>query len=275
MTKKPVLIFTCADINNFDYAVKMLNSLVKYHSPKDVDILLITNEQAQAKLDQLPKGVILEDLNIYTESDPYFFYRQKPIVSEKYLDEYELVLGMDCDQIVTGKLDYIFETKDYDVGTVINWNRVDPATYGFVEFPGILPIEYFNCGLVALRSKKFAHHWKVLCFSPQFERLPYREQDLLNILCYYGNYNVRCFDHGDGIVKMSSWWGLINKGEMNRMELKGDEIIVPKGFGDTPFPPQDMTIKVIHFAGGQGAQKFNYKTMVSEEVGNKLDELIK
>ena len=101
-----------------------------------------------------------------------------------------------------------------------------------------------------MRSEAFIKHWKNLCFSPQFDRMQYREQDLLNILCYYGNYNVRCFDLGDGPAKMSAWWGLLAKGEWLRAEMRGDEIVIPKGFGDTPFPNKDMTLKVIHFAGG-------------------------
>ncbi len=274
--KKPVLFFSVADRNNFGYAVSMFNSLTKFHNPKDVDMLLITDETDKDNLDKLPKGIQIESLNPYTKDDPVFFYRQKPVVAEKYMDEYELVLGLDADQIITGSLDYIFITKDYDIGTVVNWNRADPQVYGFVDIArlGIPAPEYYNCGLVAMRSKKFVHHWKVLCFAPEFNYMQYKEQDVLNILAHFGNYNVRCFDAGDGVAKMNAWWGLIAKGELMRAEMRGDEIVIPKGFGDTPFPPADMTLKVIHAAGGNRENKMNYHTWVPEEVAKRIEYLI-
>lgn len=270
--KEPVLVFTCADKNNFDYAVGMLNSLRKFH---DWPALIVTDEKDPEKLKKLPKGVEVKDLTLYLKDDPAFFYRQKPVIAEEYIKKYELVLGLDADQIITGNLDYILNTKDYDVGTVINWNRVDPAMYGYVQGWGINPIEYMNCGLVAMRSEAFVHHWKVLCFNNQFDRLQYKEQDLLNILIYYGNYNVRCFDHGDGIAKYNAWHGLIAKGELLRAELRGDEIIIPKGEGDKPFPDQDQVLKVIHAAGGSKVNKMNYKTWVNDAVSERIDYLVK
>lgn len=274
--KKPILIFTCADSNNFQYTIKCINSLTKFHPiSKDVDILVITDVEPKEATAKLPKGVILEDLKPYIKDDPYFFYRQKPIIAEQHMDDYELVIGIDSDSIITGSLDYVFNTKDYDIGTVINWNRSDPQLYGFVQFQGILPVEYFNCGFVAMRNKKFVHDWKVLCFTPQWERCQYKEQDMLNAMCYYGNWNVRCFDHGDGVANYHGWHGLIAKGELIRAELRGDEIIIPKGEGDTPFPPDDMTVKVIHTGGGPTPNKLNYKTWFTDErIIKRLDHLV-
>lgn len=270
--KKPVIVFTSADKNNFPYAVMMLNSLRKFH---DWPAVLITDEKDPEQLKRLPKDVEVRDLEPYLKADPAFFYRQKPVVGEELIKEYDLVLGLDSDQIITGDLGYIQDTTDYDVGTVINWNRVDPAQYGLVQGWGILPPEYFNCGLVAMRSEKFIHHWKVVCFSEQFDRLQYKEQDLLNILCYYGNYNVRCFDHGDKPKNMAAWWGLISKGEWLRAILKDNKIIVPKGEGDKPFPAEDVELKVLHFAGGvSSSDKMQYRTRFNEEVIARLDYLV-
>lgn len=274
MSKKAVVIYTTADINNFGYAISMLNSLTKFHSPKEVDMVLYTNEVRPEQLKRLPEGVRTADLTPYLD-DPMFWYRQKPILSEPLLDDYECVIGMDSDQLVLGDISYIWKTQGYDVATVINWNRIDPNFYGFVELGriGIAPMDYFNCGLVALRSKRFAHVWKVNCFYPQFERMQYREQDILNVMCYFGNFNVRCLDHQDTIGGMNAWWGLIAKGELNRAILKGEEIIVPKGEGDTPFPPVDTTLKVVHSGGGLVKQAWG--TLFSPEVMVRINELIK
>lgn len=274
MNKKPVIIFSTADQRNFPYAVSFFNSLTKFHSTKEVDMVLYTNETRPEELKKLPEGVKVEDLTPYLE-DPAFFYRQKPILSEPLLDEYELVIGMDCDQIVLGKLDYILNTKDYDVGVVMNYNRFDPQFYGLVELGriGIGPMDYFNCGLVTLRSKKFAHTWKVNCFTPQFDRMQYREQDILNIMCYFGNWNVRCFDHGDGVAKYFAWHGLLGKGEWHRAEVKGEKIIVPKGEGDQPFPPEDVQVVIAHMGGGN--EKGNWGTFFPPKVMERIGELIK
>lgn len=257
--KKPVVALCIADKNNIPYATSMINSLRKFH---DWPVILVTNEQDKTKL---PKDVILEDLSKYMV-DQAFFYRATPILGEKFLDEYELVLKIDADSLILGDLSHVLNTKDYDVGTVINWNRFDQQHYPLVQGWGIFPAEYFNCGLVAMRSKKFAHDWKMLCFTPQFDRLQYKEQDLLNALCYFGNYNVRCFDIGDPKLDTNAWYGLISKGEVNRSIIKDNKIIIPKGFGTTPFPPSDIELKVFHMGGGVGAKKDNFAAFFPPDV---------
>lgn len=256
MSKKPVIAFTVADKNNEKYAQALLNSLRKFHTEEELPLKII-------------KG---EELEGYLKDDKMFYYRQKPIIAEPLLKEYELVIGMDCDQIVLGKLDYLLKTKDFDVATVLNWNRYDPQRYGFITFQGILPVEYMNCGLVCMRSEKFVHDWKLLCFTPQFDRVQYREQDLLNIMIYYGNWNIRCLDHQDKIGGNESWWGLIGKLEWSRAELRGEKIIVPKGFGDTPFPPQDTELKIVHMAGGPVKEQWG--KFFSPEIMKRINYLI-
>lgn len=273
--KKKALFLAACDVNNFKYAIPFWKSMTKFHSPKDIDMILYTDETRPEMLKKLPEGIQIKDLKPYLK-DPMFWYRQKPVLAEQYMDEYELVVGFDTDQLILGDLNYILETNDYDIGTVINWNRMDPETYGFVDLTriGILPVEYFNCGLVAMRSKKFVHHWSVLCFSEQFNRMQYREQDILNILCYFGNYNVRSFDIGDGVKNYYAWHGMIAKGELSRAILKGKDIVIPKGEGDTPFPPTDEVVKVVHLGGGHGAIKDNWGLYFSPEVMERINEII-
>lgn len=268
--KKPVVVFTVADKNNLKYAVTMLTTLRKFH---DWPAILYTDEIDTEKLPDITNLTVVDMKPLL--QDRMFFYRQKPILAEPLLDEYELVIGLDADQLILGDLSYIKDTNDYDVGTVINWNRYDEKFYPPVSGWGIYPAEYFNCGLVALRSKKFAHHWNVLCHSIQFDRSQYKEQDMLNALCYYGNYNVRCFDHGDPVRKINAWYGIVGKGEWNRAIVKGNDIVVPQGFGTTPFPPADMTIKVAHMAGGPEGKKDNWGAFFSPEAMVRIQELIK
>uniref|UniRef100_A0A6M3JRT5 Glycosyltransferase n=1 Tax=viral metagenome TaxID=1070528 RepID=A0A6M3JRT5_9ZZZZ len=257
-SKKPVIIFSIADEKNKPFANNLLNSLRKFHP--DIPFHLVEGEELEA----------------YLKLDPSFFYRATPTVAEKFINDYDLVLKIDADSIIVGNLNYVFQTKDYDIGTVVNWNRKDAEEYPLVGGWGILPIEYFNCGFVAMRSEKFVKHWKDVCQTPQFDRMQYKEQDLLNALCYFGNYNVRCFDHLDPLAGNNSWWGLLGKGEYKDAILRNKEITIPKGKGDKPFPPKEVSIKVIHFAGGQNnPQKGNYRVMFNQEIIEYLDSLIK
>lgn len=269
--KKPVIVFTTADKNNFPYAVMLLNSLRKFH---DWPVVLVTDEKDEAKLKLLPKGVEVVDLEPFLKVDPAFFYRQKATIAEKFIKEYDLVLGLDADQIICGDLGYILDTKDYDVAGVLNYNSQDAELYGVIQGWGINPIEYWNCGLVAMRSEKFVHEWLVWCHSNQFDRVQYKEQDGLNIKVYHGNWNCRVLDHGDKIAGMTAWWGLIAKTSFLSCVMKGNDIIIPKGVGEVPFPAEDTVLKVIHMAEGNKPNKMNYKTMFQEPVIARLDKLV-
>jgi len=174
-----IAFLTRADNNNLKYYDMFANSLRKFHGPDEVDLLLWNEDK------------------IIAYNDPAWFYRASPTILLETIDRYELCLAVDVDQIVMGNLDHIFN-GDYDIGTVLNVNRYDPSRYGFVQFQGINPNEYYNNGLVAVRNntkgKEFLTEWNRLCHTKYFHRLQYREQDLLNVLAHYGNYYVKCFE---------------------------------------------------------------------------------
>lgn len=266
--KKPVAVFCIATKNHMSYAKTMIKSLRHFH--KDWPVILVTDETDSKNL---PENVIIKDIKPYL-ADRMFFYRATPIIGESLLNEYELVIKIDSDSLILGDLSSLVETKDYDVATVINWNRFDERFYPVVQGWGIFPTEYFNAGFVAMRSRKFAHDWRMLCYTPQFDRLQYKEQDLLNALCYFGNYNVRCLDLPNKEVEVNSFWGIIGKGEWNRAIVKDDMIIVPKGLGNTPFPPTDMEIKVAHLGGGSEARKDNWAAFFSPEAMTRIGEIL-
>lgn len=252
--KKPVLFFTIADDNNLKYAKSLENSFKKFH--KDIPFYIVQGEE----------------LKRYTTDDPAFFYRSTPVLAERFIKEYDLVVKIDADSVVLGDLSYIWETKDYDIGGVLNYNLPDAQTYGLVQQQGILPIEYVNCGLVAMRSEQFIHEWSVWCFTPQFERYQYREQDGLNIKIYHGNWNCRIFDHGDGPANMYGFWGLFGKTFWNKAELRGNKIIVPKVEGG--IPQFDTEIKIAHMAGGAGTKKDAWGLYFNEKIMKRISFLI-
>lgn len=276
IVKRPACFFTVATISHLQYAIPFFKSLTKFHSPKDIDMLLYTDETRPEELGKLPEGIKIVDLKPYL-ADELFFYRQKPTLMEPLLDEYELVVGFDSDQLVVGDLTPLLESQDFDAGVVINWNRHDEKFFPVVEIGrlGIPPVAYYNCGLVALRSKAFCHNWLVNCYTNEFNFMQYKEQDVLNILCHFGNWNVRCFDMPDGPESPVSWYGIVGKGEWVRAVVENNKVMVKKGLGPTPFPPTDVQIRVLHWGGGNSGGKCNWASICSEPLMERIHELTK
>ena len=276
MNKKPVCFFAVGSKEYSRYAIPFWKSLTKFHKSSEIDMLWYTNEKDKDVLKRLPEGIKLVDLTPFL-NDPAFYFRQKPMIAETLMDQYELVVGFDSDQLILGNLDHIIDTNDYDIAAPYNWNRHDQQFYPMVEIMriGILLMEYFNCSTVAMRSKKFVHTWFTWCFSPNFDRCQYREQDGLNILAYSGNWNVRALDLPDGKPENFSWYGMIGKGEWVRSEVRGNDIVVPKGLGSTPFPPEDVKIKIASLGGGHNAVKDNWSAFFPPKVMDYINKLVK
>lgn len=246
-------MFTVADNNNLKWAKQLENTLRKFHSSEECPFVIID----QKELDKW--------------EDKAKFYRATPYYAEKFMEEYDLVIKIDSDSLITGSLEYVFNMP-YDVATVFNWNRVDPPMYGEIGLATIAPPEYYNCGFVAMRSREFVKRWKALCYSKHFDRMPYREQGFLNILTHYGEFNVLPLDDYNPILNYSAWHGLRSKGEWNKIILKDDKLILPKA--ENQYPEMDKEIKVIHWAGGNDTGKMNYRVYFNEDVIKRLDYLV-
>lgn len=253
MKRKPVVFYTIADSKNHGYYETLKKSFKHFHP--DIDLIRYGDKELEPLL----------------KKDNHFFYRATPHFAKELIEKYELVVKIDADSLVLGDLDYIL-TSEYEVGTVLNWNRVDPKTFGEIGLLTIPPQMYFNNGLVAMRSKRFIDNWYNLCQSYHFEGMPYREQGFLNILTHYSDYKTRCFDYPDETNDVWNWYGLISKGEWIRATVKDGSVIVPEG--EDGFPKHDMTIKAIHWGEGETPNKMNYKTRFREDVVNYIDNIL-
>jgi hypothetical protein len=232
--KQKVIFFTVADKNNIDYAIKMKNSLKKFHPNIPLEII------GEGRLGEI--------------KHPQKFYLMTPLIANDLIDKYDLVIKIDADYIITGNLSHIIADNGYDVGTVLNNNRIHAP----VTVWDIPPQLYFNAGFVAMRSKKFIRHWLRLCMSARFNNYQFREQDLLNILCHYGDYAVKCFD------MFGNWHGLIGNADWAKYEVKDGKLM----FGD-------IEIKGIHWAGGNIPNKMTLHNNFKPEVVEYLQNLIK
>ncbi len=242
-----MVFFTIADEKNMEYARKMANSLKYFHPQIPLEVI---------------GGEVLADA---LKRDPAFFYRATPVIASQLIKEYETVIKIDADSIVTGRLNKAWE-GDFDVKVVLNSNPREFKKYP-VSVWDINPVhEYVNAGFVSMKSEEFIEHWHKLCYSNHFNNYQMREQDLLNILVHYGNYKSELLDNTDG------FYGLASKGYWPQVVLKKDKLILP---ANDEWNKVDKIIKVIHVAGGNTPNKMNFNTSFKEEVVTWLNKLTK
>lgn len=242
------IAFTIADQNNLQYAGKMINSLRKFHSEKELPLALIGPEKLK---EVLPK-------------DPMFFYRATPIIArDLWKQGYDTIIKIDADSVITSRLDHTWD-GEFDVGVVNNSNPREMKTYP-VSVWNIHPLSYVNCGYVVMKSERFINHWLNLCNSVHFDYYQMKEQDLLNIMVFYMDFKVAFLDAGN------KWNGLISKGYWPLVELRDKKLILPK---NNEWPAQeDKEICVIHVAGGNVPDKFNFNIHFKPEVAKWLNEI--
>lgn len=237
--------WSIADTNHLPYFKIMEKSFRKFH-PNDELILFGDKE--------------IKDMN-----DKYVFYRATPVFTKKLMRQgYTEVCKIDADSIITGNLDSIWD-GDYDVAVVNNSNPKEMESYPVTVWD-ISPLAYVNCGFVVMKNPRFVEHWNKLCFQQHFLNYQFREQDLLNIMVHYGDYEVKKLDEED------SFYGLASKQYWLNIEVRGDDLVLPKG---SEWPDRDKYIKVIHYAGGEAADKMNYRIHFREPVIKWLDKLLK
>src|SRR3990167_6157841 len=251
---KSIVAFSIADANNMPYFEMMKASFQKFHP--DIPLILID----QAAIDRF--------------RDPHFFYRATPIVAKNLLRDYDEILKLDADTIITGNLDHIFE-GDFDVATVYNSNPREDKTYP-VRFLDVDPMQYVCAGFVVMKSKAFVDHWLGLCRSKHFLNYQYREQDLLNFMVHYmseevgGPYKVKFLDQGD------SFYNLASKGYWPNIEVKDNQLVLPPVTDELgTYPETEKIIRAIHWAGGNSPDKMKYKLRFKKEVCDYIDKLVK
>jgi lipopolysaccharide biosynthesis glycosyltransferase len=228
---KPLVAFCPADHSpqNEKFFNQLQNSLRKFHSEEELPLIRY---------------------DLADNQDPNKWYKATPMIARELLKEYETVIKLDADQIITGSLSDIWE-GEFDVATVLN----DPSYP--IQVLDITP--YFNNGLVVMKNPEFVEHWWRLCNSEHFLRFQYREQDLLNILCSdYLNYKVHRLEDNKIIYGESA------KPLWATAQLTDGKLMAG-----------DKQVNVIHFGGGNSPDKGNIKIRFQPEVVKFLEELIK
>ena len=206
-----------------------------------------------------------------------------------FVEDYDMVVHIDGDCVVTGPMTELFESEE-DVIGVRNNNSLGKASchtgitimhippYGDGQY---IPVQNFiNAGLIASNNKQFWHEWHDL--NRQAKRFkdevnPYAhgigdEQDTLNQIFHSDRYTSKIIDAmGTGLsYGLCNTWGENSHWESwSQIYLKDEALYL-----DDPKTGDPMCIKVMHQAGGSLAADLNkkhgglrewMKTVIAEE----------
>jgi ADP-heptose:LPS heptosyltransferase/ubiquinone/menaquinone biosynthesis C-methylase UbiE len=165
----------------------------------------------------------------------------RPRLCEILLEDYDCVIYLDADTVVTDSLDEFLET-DYDVAGSLN-----------LEGNGFPP-GYLNAGVSAITSRDFCTEWTDLMYKHNGGP---SNQVYFNELAKSGRYRLKVVDAADVYYNETSrpYW--------KDIRLK-----------DGKFVCNNRRVKVLHWAGGVGRMEDKLSSSdFSEEVRNVLNVL--
>ena len=179
------IVFYTLVSDNYYYPVgthKMVNSFKRFHP--DIDLVVYRDDVINK---------VFKEKNID-------FYNAKPTFAKLLMNDYDLVVNIDADTVITQRLDPIL-TSDYEVGCAWNYNNYENSS-----FENITEKMYLQAGLVASTSKDFWEEWeKQNINAHSYIR---KENDVLNKVVYGdGNepkYKLKIFDENYGYIGCKS-----------------------------------------------------------------------
>ena len=157
---KPIVFFTIVD-DTYYYPAGchiLVNSFRHFHP----DIPLVVYRQNTIDKVFADKGIN--------------FYNAKPTFAKLLANDYKKVINIDCDTVVTARLDPIID-GDWEVGSVTNYNDFENA-----YFEDIKPEDYVQAGLVGSTNPKFWDIWEKA--NENSDLYVRKENDVLNRVWY-------------------------------------------------------------------------------------------
>lgn len=283
MTKKIAVTTWVTDDYREYIGVEELENSFKYFHP-DVDFFVFdTKMTSEAK-----------------EKDPWLNpVWMIPPSCLPFVDDYDMVVHIDGDCVVTGPLDELFESTEDLIG-VRNNNSFNKASshkgITIAHHPPfgdgtLIPVQNFiNAGLIASNNKQFWYDWHELnreSYRIKTEVNPYfhglgDEQDTLNQIFHSKKYTTKIIDAmGTGLSYglCNTWGNETHWDSWNNLYVENDKLLL-----DDPVDHVRMTVKVLHQAGGSLAAELNrkygglrnwFKTVLPEEVQQYINKVTK
>ena len=184
----------------------LINSFKRFHP--DIDLVVFRQDMVD---------------RVFKERGVNFF-NAKPTFAKLLTPWYDLIVNIDADCIVCGRLDAIL-AQDYDFGTAWNFNDYENR-----HIEEITDEMYLQAGLVASRDKKFWDIWEEA--NKEAWKYQCAENDILNFIAYRNPYlkklRLKIFD------KEKDYYGCksLNRekefiiGEDGRLKCRGENVLI-------------------------------------------------
>lgn len=233
--KESICFYTFVS-DNYYYPIgtfKMINSFKRFHP--DIDLIVFRQDMVDKVFKE--KGVN--------------FYNAKPTFAKLLTSCYDLIVNIDADSIILGRLDEILK-QDYEIGGVMNLNDYENRTIENVNEKMFL-----NAGLVASRNKDF---WDI--FEKENEKaMQYvcKENDILNLIVYnhpkVKKMKLKVFD------KKKDYYGCKSLNREHEFYIEDNKVMCRK-----------EQVFIYHHAKGGVLPKLQFETMgFPQEVVNFMD----
>ena len=206
-----------------------------------------------------------------------------------FIDDYDMVIHLDADAVVTGPLDEMFNSTADVIGVRNNTSKNTAGAHRGITIPHSPPFgngnpipmqQFINAGMVGVNKKEFWYDWHNL--NEQVAKTGMSdEQDTLNNLFHWEKYNSEVIDvMGTGVsYGLCNAWGTGNNHweSWSQIYVKDDRLWI-----DDPVTNEPMCIKVMHQAGGKIAAEMNrsqggfrnwLSSIVSDEVNDYFNEV--
>lgn len=217
-----------------------INSFKKFHP--DIDLVVFR----QDTVDKLFKE---KGIN---------WYQAKPYFAELLMDKYDLIVNMDADHVVTGRMTEIFDNVDYDVAMPWNFNDYENAA-----FENITEEMYLQAGMVASANSEFWFRWQEM--NEKAMEYLRKENDIVNLLIYNEMPSLKL----KIVDKEKDYYGCKSLGREPLFFIKDDKLMCRD-----PRTQESGQVLAYHYARGGQFPKLDFKNMaLSDEVKDWLYQL--
>jgi hypothetical protein len=176
-------------------------------------------------------------------------------------NDYDLVVNIDSDFYIFDRLDEIIK-GDYEIAACANYNscmnvELNKQSVNGIDINYVSKENYIQGGLIASTSKKFWDDYEDLS-KKLSKNLPLRENDVLNILFYNGNYKTKILD-GDcnfNSTNFKQYYNCASLSRENNVIVLNDKLYL-----------DGKPVKSYHVARGSG-RKLRMHQLFSNDVNN-------
>ena len=266
-----------------DYAeyigLEYLKNSFKYFHP-DIDFLVVDTKKTKEIIAEYPWIM---------RGEAYGPWGMAPQCM-LYIDDYDMVIHLDGDAVVTGPMDEFFNSKADVVGVRNNNSFNKAGSHNGITIPHIppfgdgspIPMQGFvNAGLIGVNRKEFWYDWQNVNTQIAATGMS-DENDTLNYLFHWDKYTSEIVDAMGTNVSygISNCWGNDPRNHWESWELlyvKDNRLYL-----DDPVTGDPMCVKVLHLAGGglshelcRAAGGFRpwLSSIVTDEVNDYINEI--